>query len=198
MTSPTEIISTEVLTLSDTGTSTRDTTVLGAGFVAAVAVFLLHQESLFTATGLFLAVSISALLSVIDLREHRLPNRIVGPLAAGTTAWVVALGLIEGDPMRALVAIGWGCAATLAFFALHLLANLGMGDVKYAFPICVALGWFGWSAVQTALLVTCLTAGVVGMAVIVRGGGARYKVAYGPFMALGFVGGLVAASFPIA
>ncbi len=62
------------------------------------------------APGLLAIVAVSGWLSLIDWREHRLPNRIVGPLAAGVAAWLVVLGLATSQFDRVLASLGWGFA----------------------------------------------------------------------------------------
>jgi len=142
------------------------------------------------APGLIGVVAVSAWLAVIDLRDHRLPNAVVGPLAGGVVVWLVFLGVGTGQYARALEAIGWGFAGFGVFFALHLGAGLGMGDVKYAWPVCATLGWFGWPSLRVALFALLLTGGLAGGIALARGKGADHRHAYGPFMALGLVCGI--------
>lgn len=140
--------------------------------------------------GLAGVVAVSGWLSWIDFHTHRLPNRIVGPLALGVAIWILALGLADGALDRALGALLWGCAGCGVFFVLHLTAGLGMGDVKYAWPVTATLGWFGWSAVRIGLLTLLVTGAVVGVAAVARGRGTDHRVAYGPCMAVGLVAGI--------
>ena len=140
--------------------------------------------------GLAGVVLVSGWLSLIDLRTHRLPNRIVGPLAAAVAIWLLLLGAVDGDLGRALGAISWGCAGTLVFFLLHLSAGLGMGDVKYAWPVTATLGWFGWPAIRIGLFALLVAGAIAGAVVIARGRGADHRVAYGPIMAVGLVVGV--------
>ena len=143
------------------------------------------------APGLCIVIAVSAWLSVIDWREHRLPNRIVGPLAAGVAAWIVVLGLATNDFGRSLSALGWGFTGFAVFFVLHLVAGLGMGDVKYAWPVCATLGWFGWDSLRVALFGVVIAGGIVGLIVSLQGKGRNHRVAYGPCMALGLTCGIV-------
>ena len=139
--------------------------------------------------GLVAIAAVSLWLSMIALREHRLPNRIVGPLAGGVALWLVVLGVASGDYARALVALGWGFAGFAVFFALHLTAGLGMGDVKYAWPVCATLGWFGWPSLRFAVLVVVLAGGLAGAWARAQGKGANHRHAYGRFMAFGLICG---------
>jgi len=140
--------------------------------------------------GLLAVLAVSAWLSVIDWQTHRLPNKIVGPLAAGVAVWIVVLGIATSDLERSLTAIGWGFAGFGVFLALHFVAGLGMGDVKYAWPVCATLGWFGWSSLLVAFYGLAISGAVVGVIVQLQGKGKKHRVAYGPYMALGLLCGI--------
>lgn len=86
------------------------------------------------------------LLVIYDVRQHRIPNRIVLPAAVACAV----LSLIEGvSPSSGLLA---GGAIVLLLFGVSLVrpAALGMGDVKLAVLILCALD----SATALALLIT--------------------------------------------
>jgi leader peptidase (prepilin peptidase)/N-methyltransferase len=74
-------------------------------------------------------------LSVIDLAEHRLPNRLTIPLFFS----VVALSVAGGDVSALRDALSSSVLSGLVFLALALLPGrpLGLGDVKLQF----SLGW---------------------------------------------------------
>ena len=140
--------------------------------------------------GLAIVVAVSIWLSIIDWREHRLPNNIVGPLAAGVVVWLVVLGVVADDGARLLNAVGFGLAAFAVFFVLNLVAGVGMGDVKYSFPVAATVGWFGWGSLRLGLLAMIVSAGVVAILAIVSGRGRDHRVAFGPYMAFGLVCGI--------
>ena len=125
-------------------------------------------------------VGVLVVLSVIDIRTRRLPNRIVLPAAAVVFAAQVAL-----EPERALE---WTLAALGAFGVLFVLAainpaGLGMGDVKLALLLGAALGW----QVLGALVLGFVLAAGAGVVMIVRGGWAARKntLPLGPCLAAG-------------
>ncbi len=140
--------------------------------------------------GVVAVVAVSMRLSLIDWREHRLPNNIVGPLAAGVAIWLVVLGVATADFGRSLAPLGWGFAGLAAFLGLHFVGGLGMGDVKYAWPVCATLGWFGWSSLQVGLYGLAISGGIVALIVQLQGKGGKHRVAYGPYMALGLLCGI--------
>ncbi len=129
--------------------------------------------------------AVLVVLSAIDLRTRKLPNRIVLPAAALVLAAQIAIA-----PDRALE---WtlGAAGAFAFLLAAALVNpagLGMGDVKLALLLGAALGW----AVAPALFIGLAAASVAGVVLIVRGGWAARKTALplGPFLAFGGIAAL--------
>jgi leader peptidase (prepilin peptidase)/N-methyltransferase len=135
-----------------------------------------------------------ALLVVIDLAAHRLPDK---PVASTAAAMIVALGV------AAATGIGWApfgravlAAAVLAaaYFTLAFItpAGLGLGDVKFAAVIGLLLGWFGWSHVAVGTLLAFLINGFVALIVLLRRRKVKdSEVPFGPSMVLGAVLALV-------
>lgn len=136
-------------------------------------------------------------LSIVDIREHRLPNRMVALSLLGTLVCVVALTFVSGDFGMLLRAVGASAAAVAAFGVGHVLGGMGMGDVKYAAVTGLALGTIGWAAVWWGhLLGFVLAGGVVVVGVVTGSLHRRSAVPFGPFMAAGAV--LVAAGSILA
>jgi leader peptidase (prepilin peptidase)/N-methyltransferase len=64
--------------------------------------------------------------------------------------------------------------------------GLGLGDVKLALGLGVALGWYGWDVVFLGTFAAFLLAAVYGVALVIAGrAGRKTAVSFGPFMALG-------------
>ena len=143
-----------------------DRLVIAVGVVATVAVFYGHRASLLAALAFGTVVAVSTWLSVIDVREHRLPNKIVGPLALAVVAGVIIGGFVQEDLARSWRALGFGLAVAGVLLIANLLAGIGMGDVKYGFPMAATVGWFGWDALVLALMATALSAGVAAAVVV--------------------------------
>lgn len=152
-----------------------------------------HWSDPIAALALAGLVGVAGCLSMIDFEHHRLPNRIVGPLAAAVTLAVVLSGLLDDDISRSGRAMLFGLAAAGFFLVGNLVGGMGMGDVKYAYPLGTTLGWFGVQALTTALLVTVLIGGLAAVVVLLSGRGRHYRLPYGPFMSVGLVAGLLAA-----
>jgi leader peptidase (prepilin peptidase) / N-methyltransferase len=126
----------------------------------------------------FLAVLV--VLSAIDLRERRLPNRIVLP---GAAVALLAQTVVMPDRWLEWVASAVLAATALLVAALINPRGLGMGDVKLALLLGAVLG----AAVLPALLLGFLLTVPVAAVLFLRHGAAARKATLplGPFLAAG-------------
>lgn len=164
------------------------------GTAAALFLVYLHRTTPAKALLLGSLMLVSAHLAAVDLKTRRLPNQVVGPLAVIVTVVCIVGGLVNGELQRAAGAIAAGIILSALSFVLHLAKGLGMGDVKYCYPIGVATGWFGAGAVQIALLVSLLSGAIVGLIAIGFGLSPKAQIAFGPYLGLGLFAGLVSES----
>lgn len=130
----------------------------------------------------------SVWLVVIDLKEHRLPNRIV---AWASCVILVLLITSSGNAAAAQISEPWagliraiiaGAAYVFVFFLLWFFApnSLGAGDVKLA-PLIGLMA--GWSGVWVAALWVPLMIGVIGsVAGVVHRLRGRNHFAFGPVL----------------
>lgn len=90
-----------------------------------------------------IGIGLALAATVIDARTHRLPNRLVGPLAA---VGVVGLAIASiGEPWLRFPTIAAGAALFAGpWFVLHLAspASIGFGDVKFSAALGIHLSWF--------------------------------------------------------
>jgi prepilin signal peptidase PulO-like enzyme (type II secretory pathway) len=164
--------------MNPTNARTRLPVGLAAGGLAALA-FASYPFGAGAAIAAFLA-AVLVTIAVIDLRSLTIPNRVVLP----ATAIVLAADLVF-FPGRALEYL----LAALVAGALLLIPNLissawmGMGDVKLALLLGLALGW----GVIGALMIASVAVLPVALATVIRGGAAARKAAlpFGPFLAFG-------------
>lgn len=130
-------------------------------------------------------------LAVVDIREHRLPNAMVGACLAGTVVWIGAVAWVADDAGIALRATLAALVSVGVFAIGYLIGGMGMGDVKYAAVTGSVLGTIGWSAVWWGhLLGFVLAGGVVVLGLVSGKLHKRSAIPFGPFMALG--AGLIA------
>jgi leader peptidase (prepilin peptidase)/N-methyltransferase len=124
-------------------------------------------------------------ISATDIERRIVPNRVVLP----ATVVVLTLMLVWRPSIEWPVA-GFGAALFLFIAALAYPSGMGMGDVKLALLLGVAVG----RAVPVALMVGMLSALVPSAVLFARHGAAARKMAipFAPFLALGGVVGLFA------
>lgn len=127
-------------------------------------------------------------LWAVDVREHRLPNRLVYPLyaTAGLPA-LAATALTSGWPglHRALT----GAALMLGFYWAMRLASrraLGLGDVKLAGILGLLLSLPSWTNLLWGNLLIFLLGGLYSLTLLAtRRATASTHIAFGPFMLAG-------------
>jgi len=150
---------------------------------ACVLVFGLTAEA--ALASFFCAVLVA--VSATDIERRVIPNRIVLPAAA-----VVLAGNTVLHPSVAWLVAGLGAAGFLLVAALAYPGGMGMGDVKLALLLGVALG----PAVVVALMVGMVSAIVPSVVLFARHGSAarKMRIPFGPFLAFGGVVALFAGS----
>lgn len=144
-------------------------------------------------------------LTVIDVRHHLLPNRIVFPsyAVAGVLLLTAALVQFAAGP-AVFQAIPEGTAGFLGVPALRILAagavlwafyfilrmayppGMGFGDVKLAGVLGMYLGYLGWAHVFAGTFAAFLLGGLWSLALLaVRRGTLKSSIPFGPFMLAG-------------
>lgn len=152
---------------------------VAAGIGAATLARTTAELVAFAAAG-----TVTALLMVVDLLEHRLLDRLV---ALAWLALVLPLALTGdwGSLGRALLA---SVTCLVVYFALAWIspAGMGLGDVKFAAVVGAFLGWFGWSYVLWGTLLAFALNAVVSLAALLRGKRGS-ELPFGPLMVIGAV-----------
>lgn len=108
-------------------------------------------------------------LVLSDLREHRIPNRVVLPALAAC----IVLSLAEGIHPSTGFYLGAVFVALMFAVALATPAVLGIGDVKLALLILCALGGSASLALLIAFELYC----VIGVALLIHRGRAALGTA---------------------
>jgi len=154
------------------------TAVLLAACVVAFG-FTLHAA----AAAVFCAALV--VITATDLTHRIVPNRVVLPAAA-----VVLVLMTAAEPSPKWAIAGVGAATFLLLVALAYPGGMGMGDVKLALLMGVALG----PAVAVALPLGMIAAIVPAVYLFARHGSRARKMAipFAPFLALGSVVALFA------
>lgn len=142
------------------------------------------------AFGVFAVVG--ALLAVIDVREHRLPNRLVLPLYPVGLVLPVA-ELWAGEPATVVRALLAAAALFAFYFVLHRAGGgMGAGDVKLAGAIGLFLGTLGWTETILGAAAGFVLGGLWSAVLLAsRRADRRTRIPFGPFMLAGAWGAIV-------
>jgi leader peptidase (prepilin peptidase)/N-methyltransferase len=127
-------------------------------------------------------------ISLIDLDHRIIPDRLTAPAALLAVVLGTALDP-GGEPARLLAGVVAG--SLLAVPAILHPAGMGMGDAK----LVAVLGLFLGAAVAPAFATAFLVGSVTGIALMARKGvavGRKTPIAFGPYLALGGVVGVLA------
>jgi leader peptidase (prepilin peptidase)/N-methyltransferase len=149
----------------------------------------------FLVLGFLYLMSVSVLLTLIDMDTHRLPNAIVLPSYLVGAALLTLASWLGGE-WEALLRGAIGMAVLyLFYFALRLIRPDGMGggDVKLAGVLGLYLGYVGWGALAVGAFAAFVLGGVYGVVLILmRRAGRKSAVPFGPWMIVGAWVGLIA------
>jgi leader peptidase (prepilin peptidase)/N-methyltransferase len=131
---------------------------------------------------------LSVVLAVIDVRTHRLPDRLVLPAYPVAAVLLTASALLRGEPGRLVAVAGGGAVLFLFYLGLRMLrpGAMGGGDVKLAGVVGAMLGYLGWDAVLGGTLAGFVFGGLFALVLLIaRRARSSSAVAFGPWMLLG-------------
>jgi leader peptidase (prepilin peptidase)/N-methyltransferase len=134
-------------------------------------------------------------LAVIDASTRLLPNRITYPAFPVVLGLLVVASVGLGDLGR----LGRGLLAAAAvggfFLLLTLIApgGMGLGDVKLAPTLGLALGWLSWGTVAVGVFAGFLLGGLAGLAgILLLGLSRKSLLPFGPWLVTGALLGVLA------
>ena len=147
---------------------------------------------------LFLAVALvwfavcAIVLFVVDIQQHRLPNRWTGLLFTGGIILLLASTLSAPEESalsgRWLPTIIGSLSYLMVMFVLHVLtrAGIGMGDVKLAAGLGLYTGFIGVEALVAGFVLAFIFGGLQAIFLMVfRGAQKSTRIAFGPAMLVG-------------
>jgi leader peptidase (prepilin peptidase)/N-methyltransferase len=154
-----------------------------ACIVGAVATF----DRLYVGIMVAALLSLMPAVSVIDIRLHIIPNRLMYPSLIAFPLAVAGGWLFHAgpDPVRGLVgALLFGGGLLLVALVSR---GMGMGDVKLATVIGVVMGSIGLRYVGVAAAAAIVLGGLGGIAALLLGRGRKTAIPFGPYLAAGAV-----------
>ena len=134
--------------------------------------------------------AIGAVLTLIDLDVHRLPDLIVLPSYPIVFVLLLVPTVVTGQWGALLRAVLAGLALYVGYFVLAFgspdAGGLGMGDVNLAGVLGLLLGWLGWGPAIVSVLAAFVTGGVIAVVLLLtRRASRKSHIALGPSMLLG-------------
>jgi len=146
----------------------------------------------------FLALALAGgPLIVIDVRVHRLPDRLVRPLFVAEALLLTLAAAVHSDWARLLRAAEGAAAVYAALFLLVLASprSFGMGDVRLGGLLGGYLGWFGWIQVYYGIFAGFLLGALIAVVLLAsRRASMKTAVPFGPML---IVGPLVVMAFDL-
>lgn len=139
-------------------------------------------------------LGIGGWLLVVDVRTHRLPNRIVLPTLAALVPLAILDAVLTGGAGPLIGAVA-GLLVLGGFYAvLRLISRAGMGggDVKLAALLGFVLGWHGWQALAVGAASAFVLGALYALALMaLRRADGSTRIAFGPWMILGAILGVL-------
>ena len=102
-------------------------------------------------------------LSVIDIREHRLPNRHTYFLIASAIAGTLLASLLGALWLDFASGIAMGIVTAFVGYLLARFGAIGMGDVKLLIAMHICLGWHSPVLVLFSLSLGLALASAIGL-----------------------------------
>ena len=143
-------------------------------------------------------VWLSVVLSVIDFREMRLPNKYVYSAYPVVFVGLLVPALTSNRWDALTAALLCGLVGLALFMVLHVVypAGLGMGDVKLAGVIGMIAGWVSWGTALLALMLAFFLSALVSIVLLAtRRANLKSALPFGPFMLGGTILALLIAAY---
>jgi leader peptidase (prepilin peptidase)/N-methyltransferase len=157
--------------------------VTAALVVGAAAVY----ESVWLIVAVGVLLSMMPAISLIDIRYHIIPNKLMYPSLIGFPLFLVVARLFGAPVDLVRAALGFLAFGGGLFVVALISRGMGMGDVKLAAVIGVVLGSLGLGYVGVAAGAAIVFGAVGAIAALVIGRDRKSAIPFGPYLALGAV-----------
>jgi leader peptidase (prepilin peptidase)/N-methyltransferase len=137
---------------------------------------------------LLYVMAVSVALTLIDLEEHRLPDRIVLPTYPVLAVLLTVASALSGDWGALLRGVVGAAAMGSGYLVLALISpqGMGLGDVKLSVALGFALAYLGWGPLAVGAFAAFALGGTFGIGlVVVRRAGRKTGIPFGPWMVAG-------------
>jgi leader peptidase (prepilin peptidase) / N-methyltransferase len=136
-------------------------------------------------------------LAAIDIAVKRLPDALTLPLYPGLIALFGVATVFDGQPANLLRALLGGVVLATVYLVLAIVSGgqLGLGDVKLAGGLGIALGWLGWPTLIIGAALGFVLQGVVSLVLLAaRRITLKQAISLGPFMLAGALVSILASA----
>jgi len=154
----------------------------GAGWLCAAAIFGLSLHGMM----IMMIISITLVISIIDIKIRIIPNEIVGLL------FITALVFTFIKASTQVILLHFlGLAIGLAILCIPFLlsSNIGAGDLKYIAVMGFCLGYP--DIIEAVMIFSGILLGWLVFQLITKKDAYKMKFAMGPFISIGFVATLL-------
>ncbi len=169
----------------------------GAGMAVGLLGAAVGTPTLVSFMAVSLGIAVLLVISIVDLRERRIPNRLTYPLILACLGIVgVSLSMVPSSASAASSAVAGAVAFTIVLLIPHLVRPdaMGRGDVKLAVPLGFAIGWVRGDAAEALIAVGWTVALASAVGLLVAAMWRRRSIAFGPPLSLATVVAVVVLS----
>jgi len=136
---------------------------------------------------LWFLLIVSIPLFWIDIKEHRLPNRLTYPSIALSLLGTLGAAAVFDLWSRFFTALLLTAVVTLIGYTLNYAGGFGLGDVKLLVPISQILGFFSPWFVLFAITASLTTSAIFAIGrVLAKKLSWRDRIAFGPYLIFGY------------
>lgn len=169
--------------------------VLGAGLGATAAAMASTTETLAALPGLLTWVCTLSAAAACDARTRRMPTALLRLATLATIGLLVMASVVMKDPSPERLIRGVLTAAVCGglLWLGWKLGSLGRADARLATLGGFGLGWLELGGLWAGVVVFALVSGLQVVVILVRGGGRKTQLPYGPALAAGFIAAALAA-----
>ena len=132
-------------------------------------------------------LSMMPAISLIDIRHHIIPNKLMYPSLIGFPVFLVVARLLGAPVDLTRAAIGFLAFGGGLLVVALISRGMGMGDVKLAAVIGVVLGSLGLGYVGVAAGAAIVFGALGAIGALVVGRSRKSAIPFGPYLALGAV-----------
>jgi leader peptidase (prepilin peptidase)/N-methyltransferase len=144
-------------------------------------------ESVWVIVAVGALLSMMPAISLIDIRHHIIPNKLMYPSLIGFPVFLVVARLFDAPVDLTRAGIGFLAFGGGLFLVALISRGMGMGDVKLAALIGVVLGALGLGYVGVAAGAAIVFGAVGAIVALVIGRDRKSAIPFGPYLALGAV-----------